>query len=129
MTVANAHGGTVHSLKTKITTPLFEETKDFYRSLLGLVAIEEWDEGDDVGCIMGLAGKGGEAFLEIYRGNQRHDFAGLSLQFHTPDIAAFEASVRGRVSYQGPTKRPWGNTYLYFTDPNRISVIVFDGGN
>ena len=32
------------------------------------------------------------------------------------------------VAFEGPTKRPWGSTYVYFEDPNLIRVIVYEGG-
>ena len=128
MSAANT-GGSVFSLKTKITTPLFEETKAYYRALFGLVTIEEWDDGADIGCILGFRAEGGEAFLEIYKGDKGDGFKGLSLQFRTADLAAFAASIRGHHAYEGPTKRPWGCNYLYLTDPNGIAIVVFEGGN
>jgi hypothetical protein len=90
--------------------------------------VEEWNEANDVGCILALAGDGREALLEIYQGTQTGGFTGLSLQFRTEDLAAFKARLPPTIECRGPTARPWGSSYLYLTDPNGISVIVFDGG-
>ena len=116
------------ALKTKITTPRLEETRNFFITCLGMRVVEEWQEANDVGCILALAGDGKEALLEIYEGPQSKDFAGMSLQFRTENLEAFMAGLPPTIEYRGPTDRPWGSSYLYLTDPNGISVIVFDGG-
>ena len=43
------------------------------------------------------------------------------------DIAAFAVPDEPRFEYQGPINRPWGSRYLFFTDPNGLSVVVFSG--
>lgn len=116
------------SIKTKIITPRLKETRDFYVTCLGMQVVEEWQELDDVGCILGLARGGSEALLELYEGSHAEDFSGLSLQFRTEHLQEFRASLPVTVECRGPTARPWGSTYLHLTDPNGISVIVFDGG-
>lgn len=116
------------SLKTKITTPLLAETREFYVTCLGMRVVEEWRETDDVGCILALAGGGREALLEIYEGSAADAFGGLSLQFRTEDLAGFTALLPAGTQVRGPVERPWGSTYLYLTDPNGISVVVFEGG-
>jgi catechol 2,3-dioxygenase-like lactoylglutathione lyase family enzyme len=116
------------ALKTKIITPLFLETRDFYVSCLGMHVVEEWQEEDDVGCILALPSKRREALLEIYRGPTSVGFAALSLQFRTEDLESFRALLPHAIQVRGPVERPWGSTYLYLTDPNGISVIVYEGG-
>ena len=116
------------SLKTKITTSRLAETRDFYACCFGMRIVEEWREENDVGCILALANDGREALLEIYEGPQPDDFSGLSLQFRTKDLSGFRASLPGSTPIRGPVKRSWGSTYLYLTDPNGISVVVFEGG-
>ncbi len=117
------------SLKTKIITPRFVETRDWYRDLLGLELLEAWDEPDDRGCILGVAGPDGQAFLEIYHTAGEMRFEGLSLQFRVPDIGDFPAPAEDRFDRRGPEDRTWGSRYLFFTDPNGISVIVFSGSS
>lgn len=114
-------------LKTKLTTPRFDDTRDWYRNLFGLALLEQWDEPGDKGCILGLARDPGEAFLEIYCGEQATEFAGLSLQFRVEDVDHFPIPAGNRFDHRGPENRPWGSRYLFFTDPNGISVIVFSG--
>jgi catechol 2,3-dioxygenase-like lactoylglutathione lyase family enzyme len=116
------------ALKIKIITPKLEETRAFFVTCLGMRVVEEWQEANDVGCIFALAGAGREALLEIYEGPQSADFAGMSLQFRTENLEAFKAGLPSTIEYRGPTERPWGSSYLCLTDPNGISVIVFDGG-
>lgn len=116
------------ALKTKIITPNLDETREFYVACLGMRVVEAWRQVNDTGCILALAGGEGEALLEIYEGSQVDGFGGLSLQFRTDDLAEFRNFLPTGVQVRGPVKRPWGSTYLYLTDPNGISVVVFEGG-
>ena len=116
------------SLKTKIITSMLDGTRDFYVSCLGMQVVEEWREENDAGCILALANDGRAALLEIYEGPQPDDFSGVSLQFRTEDLTGFAAALPTGTEARGPVKRPWGSTYLYLTDPNGISVVVFEGG-
>lgn len=118
---------TTISIKTKIITDRFEATRDWYRDLFGLAMLEEWDEPGDKGCILGLSGSGQEALLEIYAGNAPADFAGLSLQFRVADVDRFPLPSGPAYSARGPEDRPWGSRYLFLTDPNGISVVIFSG--
>lgn len=115
------------SLKTKLSTPKFEETRDWYRDLLRLDVLEEWNEAADRGCILGLASADGEAFLEIYQCDEPLSFVGLSLQFRVKDVDAFAVLDEERFRHVGPVDRPWGSKYLFFIDPNGVSVVVFSG--
>lgn len=115
------------SLKTKITTPRVKETRDWYRDLLGLDVAEEWDEPGDKGCILALPGGNGEAFLEIHDWPIVSGFSNLSLQIRVDDVAAFPVPDDSRFASRGPVDRPWGSRYLFFTDPNGISVVLFSG--
>ena len=115
------------SLKTKISTARLAETRDFYIGCLGMRVVEEWREENDVGCVLALADGGREALLEISECLQAEGLSALSLQFQTDDLAGFKATLPPGMQAGGPAKRPWGSTYLYLTDPNGISVIVFQG--
>ena len=115
------------SLKTKLSTPLFAQTRDWYRDLFGLEVLEEWDEPADRGCILGLAGPAGDAFIEIYHCDDALGLAGVSLQFRVDDVDAFLVPNEDRFTYRGPEDRPWGSKYLFLSDPNGVSVVVFSG--
>ena len=117
------------SMKTRIVTPKVEETRDWYRDLLGLTVLEEWDEPDDFGCILGLRGSPGEALLEIHRGSNAGDFSGTGLQFRVADVDAFTVPRDERFRSRGPLDRPWGSRYLFFADPNGIAVVIFSGNS
>jgi catechol 2,3-dioxygenase-like lactoylglutathione lyase family enzyme len=116
-------------MKTKIVTPRVEATRDWYRDLLGLTVIEEWNEPDDCGCILGLRSAPGEALLEIHRQSKDFDFSGMGLQFRVDDVDAFAVPGEERFRSRGPVTRPWGSRYLFFADPNGIPVVVFSGSS
>ncbi len=115
------------SLKTRISTPHFEQTQSFYQDLFGLVVVEDWDEPGDRGVILALDDQRIDALLEIRRAGDEARFDGLSLQLRVADVEAFIARVRDRVVFEGPKARPWGSRYVYLRDPNDIQVIVYDG--
>lgn len=115
-------------LKTQITSPLLEVTRHFYQSVLRLVVVDEWDEPNDRGVILALAHGEREALLEIHHGPDTADFSGVSLQFRVDDLERFVATLPAGTSYRGPTPRPWGSTYLYLEDPNRIRIVVYEEG-
>lgn len=115
------------SLKTRLSTPLLVETRDWYCDLLGLEVLEEWDEPGDQGCILGLPGRAGQALVEVHHCDAGFDFAGLSLQFRVDDVNALALPNEGRFAHRGPVDRPWGSRYLSFTDPNGVCVVVFSG--
>lgn len=113
------------SLKTKITTPLVEETQAFFERVFGMSIVEEWDSPGDRGVILQFDGGSREALLEIYQG-ESNGFGGLSLQFKVSDVDVFVESLDGQP-FEGPTDRPWGSRYVYMSDPNGIAVVVYDG--
>lgn len=114
-------------LKTKVTTPRFAETRDWYRDLLGLELLEQWDEPLDRGCILGFGGPEGQALLEIYYAPLEADCAAFSLQFRVDDVDCFIVPNEPRFVHRGPEDRPWGSRYLFLTDPNGIAVVIFSG--
>ena len=117
------------SMKTKIVTPRMEATRDWYRDLFGLTVLEEWNQSNDCGCILGLRKTPGEALLEIHRSSRASDFSGMGLQFRVDDVDTFAVPEDERFRSRGPVIRPWGSRYLFFADPNGISVVVFSGSS
>ena len=115
------------SLKTKISTTRFVETRDWYRDLLGLHVLEQWNEPKDRGCILGFGGTRQEGLLEVYHSLQTYDFSGLSLQFRVEDVDGFAVPDEPRFAFRGPEARHWGSRYLFLTDPNGVAVIIFSG--
>ena len=115
------------SQKTKISTPAFEQTRDWYQRLFSMKSIEAWDEPGDRGVILALEGGANEALLEIYHCETAHDFSGLSLQYRVEALDDFTKSLPADIPRDGPKARPWGAHYLYLTDPNGIPVIVYEG--
>lgn len=117
------------SMKTKIVTSRVEATRDWYRDLFGLTVLEEWNDPDDCGCILGLRSTAGEALLEVHRQASGSDYSGMGLQFRVEDVDAFVVPDDERFRPRGPVARPWGSRYLFFVDPNGISVVVFSGSS
>ena len=117
-----------YSLKTKISTPKYQETKAFYEAVFGMTVVEEWSESRDVGAILAFPGGYQEAFLEIYHVDDQKEFDGLSLQFRVDSLAGFMATLSDNIEFEGPKDRPWGTKYLYLRDPNKIQIIVYEGG-
>jgi catechol 2,3-dioxygenase-like lactoylglutathione lyase family enzyme len=117
------------SMKTKIVTPRVEVTRDWYRDLFRLTVLEEWNDPNDCGCILGLRSTPGEALLEIHRRSVDTDYGGMGLQFRVDDVDAFAVPAEARFRSRGPVIRPWGSRYLFFEDPNGISVVVFSGSS
>lgn len=117
------------SMKTKIVTPRVDATRDWYRDLFGLTLLEEWNDPDDCGCILGLRSTPGEALLEIHHQSGDFDYSGTGLQFRVNDVDAFAVPEDERFQFRGPVARPWGSRYLFFADPNGISVVVFSGSS
>jgi catechol 2,3-dioxygenase-like lactoylglutathione lyase family enzyme len=115
------------TLKTKISTPKWRECVAFYEGVFGMKVAEAWDEPDDRGAILTFREGKQEAFLELYEVNEEHDLRGLSLQFKTPSITDFLASLSKSIPYEGPVRRPWGSTYVYLRDPAGTLVVVFEG--
>src|SRR5688572_26672412 len=103
-------------MKTKIVTPRVDATRDWYRDLLGLIVLEEWNDASDCGCILGLRNTPGEALLEIHRQANDAAFSGMGLQFRVDDVDAFAFPEDERFRARGPVERPWGSRYLFFTD-------------
>ncbi|HVF83268.1 MAG TPA: hypothetical protein VM913_03740, partial [Sphingomicrobium sp.] len=63
-------------MKTKIMTSRVVETREWYCDLIGLVVLEEWDDPDDCGCILGFRCTSGEAQLEVHRRRGEYDYSG-----------------------------------------------------
>ncbi|MDF2179766.1 VOC family protein [Aliiglaciecola sp. CAU 1673] len=115
-------------MKTRIETPFFEESLAFYTDYIGLSVLESWDEKGDRGVILGISKTPqAEAFLEIAATPSVPIYQGLSLQFRSKDLQGFVEKFANTISFTGPTKRPWGSTYLYLTDPSGIRVILYEG--
>ena len=115
-------------LKTRIETTRFQECVDFYIQHLGMKVLQSWDHNSDRGAILGFtSAELGEAFLEIAYNEKPRHFDGLSLQFRVRELDQVVNRLNGVIDFRGPEPRPWGSKYLFLTDPNDISVIIYEG--
>jgi catechol 2,3-dioxygenase-like lactoylglutathione lyase family enzyme len=115
------------AIKTRIATLDLAATRKFYVSCFGMKVLEEWDEVNDVGCILATATGSNETLLEICQADVAGVYSGLSLQFRTEDLAHFRTLLPPGTNTRGPVARPWGSTYLYLADPNGIVIVVYEG--
>lgn len=115
-------------LKTRIETSKVQECVAFYRDILGMAVLDEWDDAGDHGAILGFgAAASGEAFIEIAHSESMVDHEGISLQFRVSDLDSMASRLEGRWAFKGPVARPWGSTYLYLRDPAGVQVILYEG--
>ncbi|WP_205479485.1 VOC family protein [Sphingomonas arenae] len=117
------------AVKFKMVVLDVPAVRDFYTGVFGLYVVEEWNAPDDTGCILALTDPPGDALIEIYQGQQAHDFSGSCLQFKVADLDAFLRSLPEGICFEGPTERPWGSTYLKMSDPAGMPVVVFAGSS
>ena len=115
------------TLKTKISTPLYQSCAQFYQTVFGLDVVESWDEPTDKGIILGVGTLPYEAFLEFYDTDQRLAHDAISLQFKVPDLPDFLKGLPEEIEADGPHDRPWGARYAFLRDPAGVNVTVFDG--
>ena len=116
--------GPVTAVKTRLNTALFEESMVFYMEIIQLPLVTSWNDDGDKGAIFGSNG----GYIELGSSEVAIVFSSaLSLQFRVDDIDAFAASIANKWPYEGPVDRPWGSRYLYLTDPNGVSIIVYQG--
>lgn len=115
-------------LKTRIETPLLQESIAFYRDVVGMEIIESWDDDGDRGAILGFGSSAsGGAFIEIAHSETTASFEGISLQFRVTDLDGIARRLDGRWDFKGPVTRPWGSVYLYLKDPAGVQVILYEG--
>jgi len=124
-------------LKTVIQTRNFERSRDFYTSVLGLPLVDEWDQEEGRGVIVGLGDDASAGQIEISavpEESQRHDesFAHdvandkIVIQIETDSVDLWVARLDGRWPMEGPIDRPWGQRYLRLRDPDGVMVALYE---
>ena len=124
------------SLKTMLRCRDLPASRRFYVDLLGLDVVEEWDDPDDKGCIVGFGSGGG--FLEMLAvdaDHAKHQPAfgeravndKIELQIRVDSVDAWAERLDGSIELEGPITRPWGNRYLWIRDPDGVRVALFQG--
>jgi len=127
----------IESVKLVVRCQDIDASRAFYVDLLGLRIVEEWDAAEGKGCIVAPeTGHGG--FIELcqvardyngYKEEFSHSFSNdkADLQLRTSSVVDWTQKLRGRWPFEGPVKRPWGNTYLWLRDPDGLKVALFEG--
>ena len=124
-------------LKTVIRTRDFERSRDFYTSVLGLPLVDEWDQDDDRGAIVGLGDDAHSGQIEISatpESSARYDDAQanevvndkLEIQIETDSVELWVARLAGRWPVEGPIDRPWGQRYLWLRDPDGVRIALYE---
>lgn len=126
------------SIKVVIRTRDCDAAREFYTHLLGLPVMEEWDQEEGKGFIVGFAAGGAGGFIEISEvpadsETYNEAFARplpadkMEIQIKTGDLDGWAARLRGKWAFEGPTARPWGHRYLWLRDPDGVQVALFEG--
>lgn len=124
-------------LKTVIQTRDFERSRDFYTSVLALPLVDEWDQDEGRGVIVGFGDDASAGQIEISAppaGSDRdeesfaRDVASdkIVIQIETDSIDLWVARLAGRWPVEGPIDRPWGQRYLRLRDPDGIAVTLYE---
>jgi catechol 2,3-dioxygenase-like lactoylglutathione lyase family enzyme len=124
-------------LKTVIQTRDFERSRDFYTSVLGLPLVDEWDQEEGRGAIVGLGDDASAGQIEISavpEQSQRHDESfdrdvvndKIVIQVETDSVDLWVARLTGRWPMEGPIDRPWGQRYLRLRDPDGVMVALYE---
>ncbi len=126
--LASAKGaGPITGLKVRLDTADLDGVVAFYSDLMGLRVVERWNDGSDVGAILGLTDTvTGPAFLEFVPVEVPSN-GGASVQIRVDDLDRFLDVLGERWPVEGPVDRPWGSRYAYLTDPSGVQVIVYEG--
>lgn len=128
----------LQSIKTVIRTKNFDTSKHFYTEILQLEIVEEYDDGDDIGCIVQLGGETSSAFIEISEIAKENDYFHESfaiesqtdkvdMQIRTEDVNYWAKRLKEHnIKARGPVLRPWGFHYLYLRDPDNLQIIIYE---
>lgn len=124
-----------HSTKIVICCADLKASLEIYQDLLGLPVVEQWDQEEGRGAILAV---GPASFLELaavarsWEGH-RPEFEKpvandkILVQIRVDSTREWAEHLRGRCAFEGPTPRPWGNTYLYLRDPDGVRVALYEG--
>jgi catechol 2,3-dioxygenase-like lactoylglutathione lyase family enzyme len=125
--------GPVHELRVALRVDDYERTLAFYRDVLGLPVVEEWDGADGSGAILDA----GRATLEVLSTAQADlvdrvevgELVGprIRLALEVDDSAATAAALvaGGAKLVGGPVVTPWAHRNVRLRDPDGTQLTLF----
>jgi catechol 2,3-dioxygenase-like lactoylglutathione lyase family enzyme len=110
-------------LKIVIRCSDLSASRWFYRDIVGLEIVDEWQEAHGDGCVFSV----GDGFLELGEHNPGAE-AGphtFNVQFSVDDVDAWADRVGGQWEHTAPKDQPWGERTVRMRDPDGILVTVY----
>ena len=122
-----------HQFRCAYSTPIYEETLEFYANGLEFPVVESWDHGpNDRGTLFGAF----SGIIEVLALPERpeEDSAwdhrapqGVSMVIEIEDVDGLYARA---IDHQLPIKEPlgdkaWGHRSFTLTDPNDVAIYFF----
>ena len=125
------------SLKIVIRCRDYQASRRFYAEILGLNVLQEWEEVEGKGCILGFDSSGVGGWLELYQMTEqdpRHDptFAGplsndkIDIQLQTSRLDHWVAALAEQWPFKGPEDLPWGQRWIQLRDPDNLLVAIYE---
>ena len=129
------------AVKTVVRCRDIDASRRFYKDVLGLAVVEEWDKAEGKGCI--LTPGGNDGLIELSQVHEllapsprgRSSLAAFSkpfetdkveLQFRTDSLDEWVAHLCQQWEVVGPVARPWGQRYLWLRDPDNLLVALVE---
>ena len=109
-------------------TANFDDMLAFYRDQLGLHVIEAWDEPNNRGAVLALAGADDAARVEVLDLNDLAvpdtPPANLNINLYVDDAVAWhdELATRGVAIARGLEDAPWGMRSFGIDDPDGLRI-------
>jgi predicted enzyme related to lactoylglutathione lyase len=109
-----------------IRTRRFAESMSFYRDVIGLSVLEEWNDAGHGATL----GAGGPAQVELIDTAAATDVPPGDVTFiglQVPDIDPIHvrAVASGQAIVREPVERPWGGRGFVVRDPNGVALNVY----
>lgn len=126
------------SLKVVLRCRDYAASRRFYAEVLGLRAVEEWDELEGKGCVFGFGPGARAGFLEVhemttrdrrYREAFREPVANdkVDVQLGSAGLEEWVARLSGLWPFEGPETLPWGQRRITLRDPDGLLVAIYEG--
>ena len=114
----------VKEFRLKLYPRDFNGSRAFYKEVLGLEIINEWNRGPDD---MGVMFRAGLATLELLTPEDGHQsYAGTGLSLEVEDVKQLAADLKGKCEITHELRHnDWGDTSLGITDPEGYKISLF----
>lgn len=110
-------------LKIVVACSDLSASREFYRDIVGLDIVDEWQEAHGNGCVFSV----GDGFLELGERKKGPDPSNhpFNVQFSVRDVDAWVGRVADQWEHTQPKDQPWGERTVRMRDPDGILVTVY----